>query len=160
MDVDDRQAVEVLEASAQRDDLQQVGHDADVDDLAVGVLDEPEHLDVLLERQRDVEVIDLLALQNLRRLVEGAEQRQAAVAEVSAAFGTVVDEADHLQAEFAVLEDAIDDEPAEVARAGDEHALEADAGAPAAFHPVAHGHAGQEREPDVEDRGTAPTPAG
>ena len=112
MDVDDRQAVEILEARAQRDDLQQVGHDADVDDLAVGVLHEAEHLHVLLERERDVEVVDLLALQDLGRLVERAEQRQAAVSEVRAAFGAVVHEADHLQAEFAVFEDAIDDQPA------------------------------------------------
>ena len=31
VDVDDRDAVEILEPRAQRDDLQQVGHDLDVD---------------------------------------------------------------------------------------------------------------------------------
>ena len=39
VDVDDRDAVEILEPRAQRDDLQQVGHDLDVDALAAGDLD-------------------------------------------------------------------------------------------------------------------------
>ncbi len=70
-------------------------------------------------RQRDVEVVDLLADGDLGGLGERAEQRQAAVAEVVAA-GAVVDEADHLVAELAVLEDAVGDHAAEVAGAGDE----------------------------------------
>ena len=61
VEADDRDAVEVLEPRAQRDELQQVGHDVDVDALAVGDLDQAEHLDVLFERQRDVEVVDPLA---------------------------------------------------------------------------------------------------
>ena len=36
VEADDRHAVEVLEPRAQRDELQQVGHDVDVDALAVG----------------------------------------------------------------------------------------------------------------------------
>ena len=48
VDVDDRQAVEVLEPGAQGDELQQVRHDLDVDALAAGQLDEIEQLDVLL----------------------------------------------------------------------------------------------------------------
>ena len=52
-----------------------------------------EHLDVLFERQRDVEVIDALALDDLAGLGERAEQRQAAIADVIAA-GAIVDEAD------------------------------------------------------------------
>ena len=58
VEADDRDAVEVLEPGAQRDELQQVGDDVHVDAFAVGRLDEAEHLDVLLERQRHVEVID------------------------------------------------------------------------------------------------------
>ena len=58
VEADDRDAVEVLEPRAQRDELQQVGDDVDVDPFAVGRLDDAEHLDVLFERQRDVEVID------------------------------------------------------------------------------------------------------
>ena len=115
MDVDDRQAVEVLETSPQRDDLQQVGDHADVDDLAVGVLHQPEHLDVLLERERDVEMINLLALQDLGRFLERAEQRQAAIAEMGATFGTVVHEPDDLEPEFAMFEDTVDDESTKVA---------------------------------------------
>ena len=137
VDVDDRNAVEILEPGAQRDDLQQVGHDLDVDDLAVGALDERQHLHVLFERQRDVELIDALALQDLAGLGERAEQRQAAIAEMIAA-GAVVDEADDLVAELAVLEHLVGDQPPELARAGDQHPLEADAGAPAALERLAH----------------------
>ena len=60
VEADDRNAVEVLEPRPQRDELQQVGHDVDVDRLAIGRLDDAEHLDVLFERQRDVDVIDAL----------------------------------------------------------------------------------------------------
>ena len=108
VDVDDRQAVEVLEPGAQRDELQQVGHDLDVDALAAGDLHQVEQLGVLLERQRHVEVIDALALGDVADLGQRAEQRQAAIADVIAA-GAVVDEADHLVAELAMLEDAVGD---------------------------------------------------
>ena len=87
---------------------------------------------MLVERQRDVELVDPLALGDLAGLGERAEQRQAAVAEVIAA-GAVVDEPDDLEAQLAVLEDLVGDQPAEVAGAGDQDALEADAGAPAAL---------------------------
>ena len=58
---DDRHAVEVLETRPQRDELQQVGDDVDVDAGAVGGFDERQHLDVLVERQRDVEMVHVLA---------------------------------------------------------------------------------------------------
>ena len=80
--------------------------------------------------QRDVEVIHALALGDVAHLGQRAEQRQAAVADVVAA-GAVVDEADDLVAQLAVLQDAVGHQPAEIAGAGDQHALEADAGAPA-----------------------------
>ena len=55
---DDRNAVEIFEPRAQGDELQQVGNDVDFDRFPVGRLDDAEHLDVLFERQRDVDVID------------------------------------------------------------------------------------------------------
>ena len=67
VDVDDRQAVEILEAGAQRDELQEVGHDLDVDALAAGDVHEVEQLRVFLERQRDVEVIDAFRAARSRR---------------------------------------------------------------------------------------------
>ena len=85
VEADDRDAVEVLEPRAQRDELQQVGDDVDVDPFAVGRLDQAEHLDVLFERQRDVEVIDVLAPDDVVGFGERAEQRHAAVADVIAA---------------------------------------------------------------------------
>ena len=95
VDVDDRQPVEILEPRAQRDELQDVGHHLDVDELAAGDLHQVEQLGVLLERQRDIQVIDPFALCDLDDLGERAEQRQSAVADVIAA-GAIVDEADHL----------------------------------------------------------------
>ena len=62
VDVDDRDAVEIFEPRPQRDDLQQVGHDLDVDHLAADDLEQLQHPHVLFGRQRDVEVIDALAL--------------------------------------------------------------------------------------------------
>ena len=93
VEADDRDAVEVLEPGAERDELEQVGHDVHLDPLAVGRLDDAEHLDVLLERQRHVDVIDPFLPDDLVRLAERAEQRQAAVADVIAG-GPVVEEAD------------------------------------------------------------------
>ena len=92
--------------------------------------DQVEHLHVLFERQRDVEVVDLLARRRCRPPRQRAEQRQAAVAEVVAA-GAVVDEADDLVAELAVLEHAVGDHAAEVAGAGNQDAAQADARQPA-----------------------------
>src|SRR4029453_17194025 len=49
-------------AGAERHHLHEVGHHLHFDDLAVGALDQRDHLGVLLERQSDVEMIDALAL--------------------------------------------------------------------------------------------------
>ena len=85
VEADDRDAVEVLEPRAQRDELQQVGDDVDVDAGAVGRLDQAEHLDVLVERQRHIQVVDVLAADDVVRLLQRAELRDAAVADVIAA---------------------------------------------------------------------------
>ena len=126
VDVDDRNAVEIFEARAQREELHQVGHDLDVDHLAARALDQVEHLHVLVERQRHIQVIDVLLPDDLGRVGQRAEQRQAAIAEVIAA-GAIVDEADDLIAELAVLKDLLGDDAAEVAGAGNQDALQADA---------------------------------
>ena len=86
--------------------------------FAVGGLDDAEHLDVLFERQRDVDVIDAFLPDDLVRLAQRAEQRQAAIADVIAG-GAVVEEADDLEPELAVLEHLVGDQPSEIAGAGD-----------------------------------------
>jgi hypothetical protein len=65
----------------------------DVDAFAVGRLDQAEHLHVLFERQRDVEVVDAFALDDVVGLGERPENRDAAIADVIAA-GAIVEEAD------------------------------------------------------------------
>ena len=82
-------------------------------------------------------MVDPLAADDLVGVVQRAEQRQTAIADVVAA-GAVVDEADDLEPELAVLEDLVGDEPPEVAGAGNEHALEADTGPPAPLERLAH----------------------
>src|SRR5581483_5045777 len=62
----------------------------------------------------------------------------------------VVDEADDLIAELAVLEDLVGDEASELAGAGDQNLLEADAGAPPALEHLAHQLARRERQRDVD----------
>ncbi len=67
VDVDDREAVQVLEPRPQRDELEEVGHHLHVHALAGGPLDHLHGLPVLLERQRHVDVVHPLALDDLRR---------------------------------------------------------------------------------------------
>jgi hypothetical protein len=82
-------------------------------------------------------VVDALALRDLAGFGERAEQRQPAIADVIAA-GAIVDEADHLVTELAVLEHPVGDHPSQVAGAGDENALETDTGAPPTLQQLAH----------------------
>ena len=138
VEVDDWNAVEIFELSPQGDDLQQIGNHLDFDDLAIRVLDQVEHLHVLVERQGDVQLIDPFALEDVRSLGERAEQRQAAIADVIA-LGAVVDEADDPIAEVAVFEHLVHDGAPELARARDQHPLEADALAPAPLQRLPHG---------------------
>ena len=92
VNVDDGDAVEIFEPRAQREELHEVGHDLHVDHLAARALDEVEHLHVLVERQRHVQMVDVFLADDLRRISQRAEQRQAAIAEVIAARA-IVDEA-------------------------------------------------------------------
>ena len=127
--VDDRQAVEFFEAGAQRNELQDVGDHLDVDVLAAGDLHQLEQLRVLFDRQRDIEVIDALGMDDVGDIRQLAEQRQPAISQVVAA-GAVVDEPDDLIAELAVLQHAVGQHPAEIAGAGNQNPLQPDAGAP------------------------------
>ena len=68
---------------------------------------------------------------------ERAEQRQAAIADVIAA-GAIVEEADDLEPELAMLEHLVGHHAPEIARAGNQHALQADAGPPAPLQRLAH----------------------
>ena len=87
---------------------------------------------MLFDRQRDVELVDAFAARRSRATsVDRAEQRQAAVADGVAVGGAVVHETRPAEAELAVLEHAVGDQTAEIAGADDQHALEADACAPA-----------------------------
>jgi hypothetical protein len=149
VDVDDRDAVQVFEPRLQRDDLQQVGHDLDVDHLAADDLEQLQHPHVLFGRQRHVEVIHALAARDLAGLVERAEDRQPAMPEVVAPR-PVVDEADDVVAQLAVLENSVRDEAAELAGARDENPLQPDAGAPPALERLAHQLARCERQQHVE----------
>ena len=153
--VDDRQAVEIFEPRAQGDELQDVGDDLDVDALAIRDLHEVEELGVLFERQRDVQVIDALAMRDLGHLRERAQQRQAAIPDVIA-VGSIVHEADDLISELAVLQHAIGDHAAEVAHAGDQNAFQPDAGSPAPLEQFAHEFAQRVREHDGQDEEERP----
>jgi hypothetical protein len=62
----------------------------------------------------------------------------------------IVGKADQLEAEFAVIEDAVRDHSPEVARADDEYVPQADAGAPAALQQIANDLARGVRQRDGE----------
>ena len=81
---------------------------------------------MLFRRQRHIEVIGAFTQRDFARFVQGPEDRQAPMSQVIAA-GPVVDEADDVVSQLAVLENLVGDEPAELARAGDENPLEPDA---------------------------------
>ena len=155
VEIDDRNAVQVLEPRAEGDELQQVGHDLDVHALAAGRFDQVQQLQVFFERQRHVEVVHLLARRDVGGLGQRAEQRQPAVAEVVAA-GAIVHEADDLIAKFAMLENLVGHHAAEIAGAGNQDAAQADAGDPAAFQRLADELARQVAEPDVADEEQPP----
>ncbi len=87
-----------------------------------------------------------------------AEQRQAAVAQVIAA-GAIVDEADHLIAELAVLKNLLGDDAAEVAGAGNQDALQSEARFPAPLEHLAHELARSERQRDVDHQEQGPDDA-
>src|SRR6185295_18064070 len=70
----------------------------------------------------------------------------------------VVDEADDLIAQLAVLEYLVGDEPPQLARAGNQDPFEADARPPAPFEHLAYELARGERQRDVEDQEDRPDP--
>ena len=74
------------------------------------------------------------------------------------AAGAIVDEADDLVAELAMLEDLVGDHAAQLAGAGNQDAAQADARGPAPLERFAHELARQVAERDVEDEEDAPRP--
>ncbi len=150
VDADDRQTVEIFEPRAERDELQQVRDDVDVDALAARELDDAEHLHVLVDRQRDVDLVDLLLGADLRHLIDRPEHRQPAIADGVGGRRAIVDETDEPEPQLAVLEDAIGHHPPEIAAADDEHAAQSEPRAPAPAQQLAHDLAGHEGEEHVE----------
>ena len=131
------------------------GHHLHVHHLAARALDQIEHLDVLFERQRHVQMIDVLLLHDFSGVGQRAEQRQAAIPEVIAA-GAIVHEAHHLIAELTMLQDLLRHHPAQVAGAGNEDALVADARLPTPLQHFPHELARAERQRDVEHQEQPP----
>ena len=83
---------------------------------------------MLVERQGDVELVDLLAFQDVAHLGERPQQRQPSIA--LAVAGAVVDEADDAVAELAMMEHLVHDVTGDVAGSRDENPLEAHTLAP------------------------------
>ena len=125
IEVDDGNAVQIFESGAKGNELQQVGDHLHVDALSARRLDEIQQLHVLLERQRDVQVVDALTPHDLGGFLEAAEQRQAAIAEMIAA-SPVVDETDNLVAQLAMFEHLVSHHATELACAGDQDSPKAD----------------------------------
>ena len=97
------------------------------------------------------------------RMISGAsaqraEQRQAAISQVIAARA-IVDETDHLIAELAMLKNLLGDDAAEVACAGNQDALQPEAGFPAPLEHLADELARTERQSDVDHQEQGPDDA-
>ncbi len=159
VNIDDGNAVEVLEPRAQREELDEVGHHLHVHHFPARVFDEVEHLDVLVERQRHVQVVDVFLPQNLRSVVEGPQQWQASITEMIAAR-PVVDETDHLITELAMLKDFFGNHASQIPCAGNQDPLQADAGFPSPLENFPDQLARAERQHDVDDEEQRPDDAG
>ncbi len=145
-----RQPVEILETGAQRDELQQVRNDVHVEALAAGEFHDAEHLEVFVERQRDVDVVDALAAADVRRIGDGAEHRQAAIADgVGRRRGSstkpmsLKPSSPWSRMRSATMRPRSPD-------ADDQHVLQADAGPPAPAQQIAHDLARRVSERDGE----------
>ena len=123
VDPDDRQPVQILEPRAERDELQEIRHDVNVDALAAGELDDAEHLDVLVDRQRDVDFVDLLVRGRSRPLRRSCRAAAARDSRWRRSWRPSSTNPTSRKPELAVVEDPIGDHAAEIAGADDEHAL-------------------------------------
>src|SRR5687767_12734465 len=103
-------------------------------------------------------MIDIFRADDVRRIRQRPEQRQAAIAEVIAA-GAIVDKSDHLIPELAVLQNLLRDDAAEVACAGNQNALQAEAGFPPALEDLAHELARAKRQRDIKNQEHRPDDA-
>ena len=148
--VDDRQAVEVLDAGAEGDVLEEVRHDAHVGDRAADLLEDGEHRAVRLERQREEDRVDAALLDDARA-TSAVVPRTGTPEVLGAALArVVVDEPDGAQSRLGVLEELVDDGAAQAARADDEHVPHADAVAPGLLEVAADRRPAGEHEEDVE----------
>ncbi len=102
-------------------------------------------------RARSAKVIHALAPDDVVRFGEHAEQGDAAIADVIPA-GAVVEEAHHLEAELAMLEDLVGDDASEVAGARDQNTLQPDPGAPPPLEGLSHQLARRVRQADIDDQ--------
>ncbi len=100
-------------------------------------------------------MIDLLAANDLVGFRQRAQERKAAITDVIACR-PVVHEADHLEAELPVLQDLVGNHASEVPGAGNQHALQADAGLPAALECLADDLAREIGQRHVDEDEQAP----
>ena len=114
---------------------------------------------MLLQRQRDVQMIDSLAANDVGRFLEAAKQRQAAIAKMITAR-PVVDEADDLIAEFPVLEHLVGNHSSQLAGARDENPAQSHTGHPSPLQRLAHEFSREIAECDVENEEDGPSPLG
>ena len=70
VDVDDRHAVEIFEARPQRDHLEKVRHHLHVHREAARAVEQLDHAQVLIGRQRHVQMIDALARRDVGGFVD------------------------------------------------------------------------------------------
>ncbi len=114
--VDDRRAVEVFDGRLEGRVLEDVGHHAQLDALLRGGVGHLDHAPVGVERQRQDHLVDAVLGDHPGDLVQVAQHRDVEVAAV--ALGrVVVEKADHLEAELAVVEDLAGDLAAQIAGA-------------------------------------------
>ncbi len=121
----DGQAVEVLDAGAEGDVLEEVRHEADLGHRAADILQHREHRAVLLEGKGQVDRVDAELLDDAVDVCCRSEGGHAAVA-LPGALRVVVHERLCAKASLRVLENLVDERMSQVARADDEDVAHAD----------------------------------
>ena len=130
-EADDRDPVEVFEDGLDGRVLDQVRHDLDVQALVADVLDQAQQLRMLLEGQRDVELVRAVRGRHLRRLVQRAQDGNAAA--LLHPGRDVVEESHQPEPQLPMGQDGVRHLLTELARPRHEHAPDVVAGRP---HPL------------------------
>ena len=116
-----RETIQVLDAGAERDVLEEVGNHAHVGHGSRDVLQYRQHGAVRFQGQGEEDGVDALVFDDARGLVSGSDDRHAPIGN-SSLRGIVVDEGDGSQTRLRVVGELVDQRPAQASGPDHENA--------------------------------------